>query len=197
MTVTGWGWLLVSCSRWWCRFDDDDNVREMIVRAMTSESGEMCNLEERGPDTRLSQRMSSNETQNSVSTKADWEDLLHHEWVHRCSTEVHERQSKEVADDSKWPIHKTQGCRYSWVVEEPSPSCDVCGNVWPWRLYSSDATAAEAPWVSRSETASCKMHAFAGYISGCVAGAFMACLRGRGRRTFFCGSNEFLETLPC
>ena len=55
----------------------------MIVRAMTSESGEMCNLEERGPDTRLSQRMSSNETQNSVSTKVDWEDLVSaplHDW---------------------------------------------------------------------------------------------------------------------
>ena len=35
----------------------------------------------------------------------------------------------------------TIGLWRSLLAPEDPESCDVCGNVWPWRLYSSDATA--------------------------------------------------------
>ena len=221
MTVTGWGWLLVSCSRWWCRFDDDDNVREMIVRAMTSESGEMCNLEDvQEIEFKEDIQRWANTPPTSSHAERSW-GATGNRWrsrqqqyrtqelrqrpegtccttrrVHRCMTEVQERQSAEVANESEWPIHKTQGCRYNWVVEEP-PSPRGPRVVWHLRQWLF-LEALQFPMLppeklheSQGAKPSCKMNPFAGYISEtleatrCVAGAFMARLRGRGRRTFF------------
>ena len=82
-----WMRLLVSCSRWWCPFDDDDNVREMIVRAMTSESGEMCNLED--------VRTWPSEQGQEIEFKEELKELR------TCCTTW-------VADENQWPIHKKE-----------------------------------------------------------------------------------------
>ena len=115
-------WWLDEDDFWWAaldddvRFDDDDNVREMIVRAMTSESGEMCNLE----DVRA--------WPGEQGQEIDFNEKLKIEPRLECTAE-----KLKCKTDNQWPIHKNESLpvqlggrgRAQWLLELV---CDMCGN---------------------------------------------------------------------
>ena len=96
---------------------------------------------------------------NWESTKADWEDLLHHlsaplhDWSARAAI-CGGGQWLRVAypQDPRMPFQLGSGGA-SWLLAPEAPeSCDICGKCVPGGSTVSDATAGKAPWESRSST---------------------------------------------